>query len=308
MRFEFYSERLAGRDPVSVDGIVPGAGLHLSHWSGNRTPAALKADTSTGIALRFVTSPDRDELARGAEVASNNHFDADGVLSVWTVLSGAQAAEHGALLVAAAEAGDFSAHPGREGLKVALALHGADGGSPLAAHVRGAPVSSDEEAYELALPLVGELVARPDRFEPLWRDGVARIDAAMESFAGGRSVVDEDAGRLVSAVRLDPALDREAARHAISHHARGRMYLVATPAAGGGWSYRIEWPYWTWAETVERPRIARLDLEPVARQLRALDPAASWQVERGELSPGISCASTRAAPDAVAAEVRSVLA
>ena len=307
MRFEFFSQRLAANDPISVDGIVPGSGLHLTHWRGNRTPAELKADTSTGIALRFVASPDRAEMARGAEVASNNHFDADGALSVWTVLSGESASERADLLVAAAEAGDFSAHPGREGLKVALAIQAADGSSPLAAQVRGAPVEDDEEAYRAVLPVLGDLLARPDRFEPLWRDRLSAIDRAMESFAAGRSPIDEDADRLVSAIQLVGEGDIEATRHAISHHARGRLYLVARQAGDGGWSYRVEWPYWSWAETVDRPRIQRIDLGPVARRLGELDPTAAWRVEESEISPGLRCAETRIAPEAVATELRAAL-
>jgi hypothetical protein len=308
MRFEFFSDRLAGSDPISVDGIVPGGGLHLTHWEGNRTPASLKADTSTGIALRFVTSPDRAELARGAEVASNNHFDADGALSAWIVVTGERASERAALMVAAAEAGDFSAHPGREGLKVALAIQGGeDGVSPLASQVRGAPVADDEECYRLVLPLVGELVAGPDRFEPLWRDRLRAIDAAMDGFAAGRSQVAEDAGRLLSVALLEPGVPLEAARHAISHHARGRLYLIASPAEGGGWSYRVDWPYWSWAETVDRPRIDRVDLEPVAARLRALDAGGAWSLERSHLGDALAAASSFALPEVVAAELRAAL-
>lgn len=308
MRFELYSDRLAGSDPISVDGIVPGGGLHLTHWAGNRTPAELKADTSTGIALRFVASPDRAELARGAEVASNNHFDADGALSAWTVLTGERAAEHAALLVAAAEAGDFSAHPGREGLKVALAIQAEDGSSPLASQVRGATVDDDAEAYRLVLPVIGDLLAVPDRFEPLWREPLAAIDAAMEGFAAGRSRVDEDAGGRVSSIQLERGVSLEAARPAISHHARGGIYLVAREEDGGTWRYRVDWPYWSWAETVDRPRIDAIDLAPAAARLAAIDPAGGWQVESGHLADAIRSGRSRARPDEVAAALRAALA
>ena len=309
MRFEFFHDRLADLAPISVDGIVPGDGLHLSHWSGNRTPTELKADTSTGIALRFVTSPERDRAAwaRGAEVASNNHFDADGVLSVWTVLTGERAAEQAALMVAAAEAGDFSAHPGREGLKVALALQAGDGSSPLAAHLCGAPVDDDEEAYRLILPILGELLAGPDRFEPLWRAGLSAIDAAMESFASGATTVEEDASRLVSSIQLGGDAGLEAMRHAISHHARGRLYSIASAAGAGTWRYRVDWPGWSWAETVDRPCIERIDLQPAARRLGELDPTAAWRVVQSEISPGLRCDRARIAPEAVAAELRAIL-
>src|ERR1700750_941019 len=110
MRFEFYHEGLAEVPKLSVDGTVENA-LHLSHWAGNATPEELRADTSTEIALNFVASPRREELARGIDVATNNHFDADAVLSIWTVLAGERALEFKNELAAAAEAGDFSEFP-----------------------------------------------------------------------------------------------------------------------------------------------------------------------------------------------------
>jgi len=304
MRFAFYSEHLAAEEPVSVDGIVPGGGLHLTHWKGNRTPAALKADSSTGIALRFVSSPDRDEMARGAEVASNNHFDADGALSAWTVLAGERAAESAELLVAAAEAGDFSAHPGREGLKVALAIQADDGSSPLAGQLAGRPVEDDEEAYRLVLPVLGDLLAEPDRFEPLWRDALADIDAVMESFAAGRSQVEENGP--VSSIRLAAGAGEAASRYAISAHARGRIYLIASEA-NDGWRFRIEWPYWSWAETVDRPLVQRIDLEPLAVRLRGLDPSGLWRLEQSELSPGLRGERSQLQPGRLAAELKAAL-
>src|SRR5829696_2063571 len=98
---------LADVPKLSVDGTVDNA-LHLSHWEGNTTPEELRADTSTEIALNFVGWPGRDEWARGVEVVTNNHFDADGVLSVWSVLGGERASGLRRELIAAAEAGDFS--------------------------------------------------------------------------------------------------------------------------------------------------------------------------------------------------------
>ncbi len=318
MRFEFFHERFVDVDKVSVDGIVPGVGLHLSHWDGNRTPASLKADTSTEIALRFVAAPDRVELARGAELATNNHFDTDGTLSVWTVVEGERALERAALLAGAAAAGDFSAFAARDALKVSLAIQGDAEGSPLAAHVGGAPVTDDAECYRLVLPLIGDLLARPDAFESLWREGLARIDAAMESFAAGRSTVEEDAGRLVSLVLLAPdaaGTERiDPTRHtppftAISHHTAGRLLLVATEGRDGGWSYRVDWPYWSWAETVVRPRIERIDLAPAAARLSAHEPAgAAWRVDDGELSSALKVdATSRLEPAVVAAELRAAL-
>src|SRR5216684_661356 len=103
MRFEYYNEGLADVPKLSVDGTVENA-IHFSHWKGNKTPASVKADTSTEIALNLVSAPGREELTQGIDLVTNNHFDTDGVLSVWTVLTGAPALELHAKLIAAAEA------------------------------------------------------------------------------------------------------------------------------------------------------------------------------------------------------------
>ncbi len=90
MKFEYYTEKLADAPKLSVDGTVDNA-IHFSHWKDNQTPACVKADTSTEIALNVVASLNRDELTQGIDLVTNNHFDTDGVLSVWTMLTGERA-------------------------------------------------------------------------------------------------------------------------------------------------------------------------------------------------------------------------
>ena len=90
MRFEYYTDKLADVPKLSVDGTVDNA-IHFSHWKGNQTPAGVKADTSTEITLNVVAAPNRDELTQGIDLVTNNHFDTDGVLSVWTMLTGERA-------------------------------------------------------------------------------------------------------------------------------------------------------------------------------------------------------------------------
>jgi hypothetical protein len=110
-RFQFVEDAYEGDAPaISCDGLVPGAALDLTHWQGNRTPSQYKADTSTEIALNFVSSP--EAVDRWAEaVVVNNHFDTDGLLSIWVLLDPEQATAYRDLLVAAAEAGDFDEWP-----------------------------------------------------------------------------------------------------------------------------------------------------------------------------------------------------
>lgn len=74
MRFEYYHAGLDYVPKLSVDGTVDNA-VHFSHWQGNKTPASVKADTSTEIVLNLVGAPNREELTQGIDLVTNNHFE-----------------------------------------------------------------------------------------------------------------------------------------------------------------------------------------------------------------------------------------
>jgi hypothetical protein len=329
MHFEFYHAGLADLPKLSVDGTVDNA-VHLSHWEGNTTPEELRADTSTEIALNFVASPRREELTRGIEIVTNNHFDTDGVLSVWTVLTGERALGLKDELVASAEAGDFSEFPNARAVRASILIQGGDNpfvegvGSPLARHLAGGADVDEKRAYELVLPEVESVLTHTDEYEPLWRESWAGIEAALESFASGRSRVDEDAEARLSVITLAHDLygaagfkpTRHAAPYtAIAHNARGEVFLIATPA-GDGWSYRIDYPYYSWAVTYRRPRIARRDFSELIKRLNELEleGASSWKIDRSELTSAVKFSDAQGVltvshlePDEVAKELRASL-
>src|SRR5437867_109245 len=144
MRFEFYHAGLDSLPKLSVDGTVSNS-IHFSHWEGNHTPLEVKADTSTEIALNLVAAPNKAELTQGIELVTNNHFDTDGVLSVWTVLTGERALELRDKLIPAAEAGDFSEFTNENAIRASIVIQGSDQASP-----------TDETGSPLARYLSGE--------------------------------------------------------------------------------------------------------------------------------------------------------
>ena len=288
---------------LSVDGTVDNA-VHFSHWQGNKTLAELKADTSTEIALNLVASPNRAQLTQGIELVTNNHFDTDGVLSVWTVLTGEPALAYRDLLIAAAEAGDFSEHSSDDGVKVSIAIQGSDQaspsndqGSPLARLIAGEEVDDDARAYDLVLPQVERLLTNIDDYEPLWREGWRSVATAIDSFQQGRSNVVEYADARISLITLAPELfdgtgfsptKHSAPFTAISKFAKGELFLIAIPTTGG-WFYRLDYPYYSWAETVVRPRIQRRDLTAALQLLniRESNHDGRWQTDDREMTSAV---------------------
>jgi len=326
MRFEYYHAGLDDIPKLSVDGTVDNA-VHFSHWQGNQTPAALKADTSTEIALNLVAAPNRNELTQGIELVTNNHFDTDGVLSVWTVLTGDRALELREPLIAAAEAGDFSEFRNEAAVRASIVIQGSDqpipdsdSRSPLAAILGGGEVD-DARAYELVLPEVERILTRIDEYEPLWRSAWDKIATALESFERATSTVEEFAGGL-SLITLAPEVfspsgfnpTRHAAPYtAISHYAKGRLFLIST-SFSHGWSYRIDYPYYSWAETIVRPPIPRCDFSRLIAELNQAEGEGNgvWKLDATELASAVKfvgndgkLAASMLRPDAVAKAVRA---
>jgi hypothetical protein len=223
------------------------------------------------------------------------------VLSVWTVLNGAKALDLRNQLIAAAEAGDFSEFSSETGVRVSIVIQGADQaspdnetGSPLAKLLAGENVDDDARAYELVLPKVEHVLTHVDEYEALWREPWQRIAKAIESFERNDSTVREFKEEKVSLVTLAPAIFSNAGfnptRHAapytaVSRYARGQIFLITTPLAGG-WTYRIDYPYYSWAETVVRPRIRRRDLTPLIGQLNELETNrdGKWKLDASEMT------------------------
>ena len=329
MKFEFYHAGLDNVPKLSVDGTVSNS-IHFSHWEGNETPAQLKADTSTEIALNLVAAPNRNALTRGIELVTNNHFDTDGVLSVWTVLTGERALELREKLIPAAEAGDFSEFTNEAAVRASIAIQGSDqptpgdeSGSPLACQLAGEKVDDDARAYDLVLPEVERLLTKTDEYEPLWRSAWEKIAAAMESFERGGSKVQEFADVGLSLITLAPDVfspsgfnptHHAAPYTAISRYARGQLFLITTPLKSG-WAYRLDYPYYSWAETIVRPRIQRRDLSPLLAELNQLEPEGEgvWKLDNSEMTSAIKflggdgkLAPSMLQPDEVAKTIRTL--
>jgi hypothetical protein len=321
MRFEFYTEALENVPKLSVDGTVDNS-IHFSHWAGNSTPTEVKADTSTEIALNLVASPNRAALTQGIELVTNNHFDTDGTLSCWTVLTGERALAYRDLLISAAEAGDFSEYSSDDGVRVSIAIQGSDqaspnndDGSPLARLLAGEEVDDERRAYELVLPKVEHLLTHINEYESLWRAGWKSVVAAVKSFEKGESTVVEHSD--ISVITLAPQLfdgvgfspTRHSAPYtAISKFAKGQLFLIAIPTTSG-WFYRIDYPYYSWAETVVRPRIARRDLSSALQLLNSRETGLDgrWQIDNREMTSAVkfldttgTLAASRLQPDEVA--------
>lgn len=245
-RYHFVHARWNGPGrAISCDGLVPGADLHLSHWEGNRTPERFKRDTSTETALTFVASGAAREWADAALV--NNHFDTDGVLTVFTLLDPERALAHRSLLVAAAEAGDFDEWPSdRRGVWLDSALR------TLADRCR-----SEEEASHRCLEAVPELLDHVEERSDLWSAEWMEIQRARRDVETDRVHM-----RRIGSLGLvvHPSGREEIPGVVVTRVLPNcRRYLYAFERGDGRYAYRYELPRYAWADVVGRAPISPPD-------------------------------------------------
>jgi transporter family protein len=205
-RFVEYGEGTAACNKcfiIACDGRVPGADLEVSHWNGNDTPKVLYADTSTEMALKLRELVDRNDDEGGwflpqcssrdvdTALVVNNHYDTDGVCSVFALLCDDTEVlrSHADLLVEAAESGDFDEWTTDRGLKLELIL--------------SSFCDADEgQAYERALEEFPSLLRdmaenEGASYKELWKDGFDHACQDYEEIKAGNVHLEKFSNHMV---------------------------------------------------------------------------------------------------------------
>jgi hypothetical protein len=320
MEYVAYFE-LGDRPNVIVDGAAsPSTILTLSHWPGAPTPAAVQADLSAEIAMRYLEQP---ELHVRADVVSNNHFDEDGLMSLYALVAPEQALARRELVEDVARAGDFGRFETRDAARVSFAISTlADPtGSPLGPSFFERPYEQLADGlYTELLNRLPELLDDVEGHRPLWEeedDELTRSERAVES----GEVTIEDQPRVDLAIVTVPesfasrsvhrfTQQRSARIHPMAVHNRTDMLRTLTIA---GSSFEVAFRYETWVQLVSRRPMPRVDLSPLAERLNGMESGGStWSFDGvGDIVPRLhldgSEASSTIAPDVFMRDLTSFL-
>ena len=282
LRFVFSPEQADPARTLFVDGTESGF-RSLSHWPGNGTPAALKHDLSTGIALAWarLSPAERRALVGPIEQVANNHYDTDGALSAFALLHPEEALRREAAMLAAAATGDFSVWRGEDALAVDLTVMRLTRApaSPLAGRLEGATDRQRHEAgYEWLLEHLGAVLDDPFAHRELWAEEHARVVADVRRIEAGTGVsvrgFPEHDLALVSSDRPITSIGLDLAAGDAS-----RVLLVRPSAAGFRYlfRYRVE----SWFEIVTRHPPRRAPLDGVVAALDQAEAQAARRAGRG---------------------------
>ena len=262
---------------LSVDGGAPGA-LNLSHWPGNRTPDRFRHDLSTGSCLLLAKAHDREDILRGITTVTNNHWDTDGVCSVFASLYPALAVQHGQLLLEAALAGDFAVFTTPEGVKLDLTLTALTkrAESPVASTKLKGEVQRRQAQYDYAMKILPALIENPEmhidwisaEFASIQRDlrTLREEDASVERFdALDLAVISHDAPLHPVAENTETGCDR----------------ILSIEQRDGGFCYRLRLSTMSWFD-LQGPRRERPEWSSLLAELRAQAPgtAGDWTADK----------------------------
>jgi len=244
-------DSLDDRPNIIVDGGGNAATiLTLSHWPHSGTPAEFKADTSTEIVLNFLGSPRRAEFEAKTQIVSNNHFDEDGLMSVWAMLNPEKALELRERLIGAATAGDFSRVLDPESAHIIFAIN------QMAANVDG-------DKYSPLLPKVEDLLIKPQNYSELWQSDWQRLESDLNLIDSGKVKITEHPQTDLAIIEAPQPIDPMAI---CSRTDRLRILTIF----GEGF-YQLQYRYESWVQVVSRVVLPRIDFYPLADRLREIE-------------------------------------
>ncbi|NTZ82499.1 hypothetical protein FCJ61_05645 [Burkholderia metallica] len=255
--------------------------LTLSHWPANRTPARYKANLSTESVLRFAPEMTDDPDVR---YVTTDHFDLDGLASVYGLIAPDHALRHQALLVDVARFGDFARGRSDAARRLAFALNAI---VARAAHEIGTPHDESmriAQVFRVLLPALRDLLDAPSPPDALWRDA-DRHRAATDTLLDHPDATLEQYPPLDLAVFWLPdahaprgcASQRYFGLSPIAFHNRTPLSTLAIVAHG---DVVVHQRYEGWVERVSAQPRPRRDLSILTRALQAAEPhACRWQYD-----------------------------
>lgn len=263
MRFVPFDE-LDSSPNIIVDGAAgTGTVLTLSHWPKSGTPAGLKRDTSAEIVFAYLDSP---SFQVQAEIASNNHFDEDGLIGIYALLDPATADHHRALLIDSAKAGDFGVYERRDAARIAFAISAcADSEtSPLPPEIFAMPYPKmTGDLYRQLLEILPKLLTNPADYKKLWEAEDEKLSASDELIEKGMITIEERPSLDLAVVRIPQDISLEHA-HSYALHSRtkcSRLLIV------NGQHIEFQYRYESWVQLVSRRPLLRVDLKEFAGEL-----------------------------------------
>lgn len=323
MNLRFVPFHLLGDEPnIIVDGEGnENTRLTLSHWPDNKTPVEFKDDLSAQIVFNFI---ENGSSPANVTAVSNNHFDEDGLMSLYSILNQEEALERKDFLIDIARAGDFSCFEDRDAARVSFVISAWSDPdrSPLNRTAFGG--TYDELTailYEELLPRIICIVDRVGNFEEHWGEDDRFLSATEKAIDDGRIEIEEDEELDLAIVTIppggivggskdtgNPASWISSVCHPMAVHnaIKGLRVLVRQ-----GRKFEFYYRYETWVDFTSRRIQPRIDLTEFAARLTKRERGGKWKFSGvGDIIGRLKLeksSESRLSPDEFASELKEEL-
>lgn len=273
VEFQSFHPSLDASKTVMIDGYAPGFRM-ISHWPGHATPEALRHDLTTGSCLKFVemTQSAQRDLLGEFSVVTNNHYDGDGILSLYTVLEPEIALQHADLMLRAARSGDFAVWGGPEALALELSIM-----SDLAEFMPFTTPPYDSErlgnlskAYKRVFGRLKDLLKNPFAMQSEWETRYQQVVQDIERVEAGKDIeVTKFPAADLAVVEIDVA--SPITIFGLRHAAKDLFRILLVHRADSGNRYRFCYRGESWWDVVSAQPHPRKPLEAVTQRLNELE-------------------------------------
>jgi hypothetical protein len=274
---------------IVVDGApLASTVLTLSHWPNNRTPEALKRDTSTATVFAYLDSPNEHQHV---EIATNNHFDEDGLFGMFALSQPASALRFRDLLIGGAMAGDFGVFENRDAVRLCFTIEALTDKriSPLPkAAFTGCEHQRVSTLYRRMLDLLPEILENVEEYRRYWHEQDAHLQESESLIADGEVEIEDVPESDLAIVRIPGALPAlNIRRYLQSERASVHPFAIHNATDGNriiriqDGCYEFQYRYESWVQVVSRRPMFRVDLGGLAARLNSLETAAgTWRADK----------------------------
>ncbi len=267
---------------IVVDSHYP-RGLVLGHVYEERMPVELHGNTSTDAVFNWLRLPEAEKhrYVANPRYVTCNHFDIDGFLALWSILSPDFAEGYSRIIQPAAHLGDFrefdpSTPHGLAALKLCCILNHLEATQfclPFG-DLDDASIEHEvaEQKFAYFLPrLLGWLEVGLDHYEEFWREEYDEVMADVAFIQAGGATIEEVPDGDLSIIRTPRPLHYYASFSAVKAGA------VLTHLTSINY-FEFEYRYETRVGRIDKTVYPRRDLTALAEELTRLEdsPTIRW--------------------------------
>jgi len=266
-QFVGFREIPSHTDIVVVDAYYPGAQA-LSHWREAMSREALLDDTSAGIVLEALK---QDHPATHLPYVTNNHFDVDGFLAVWSLFEPGLALAYESVLKRAATIADFREYePGTQteehALKIVCWINQMEKTRFYGPFGVKDEVVQSVEKYHWFLPRFAAVLTDIEAHREIWEPEYELVHKHIAQLQASDSQV-----RLLKDLRLLIVQTPEPIHYYALYSQSREADMVLSVYDGN--RYELEYCYTTWVDTAHRFSYPRIPMEELTDQLNELETA-----------------------------------